>query len=129
VRVYLPQMTTQIPACNDCLRPAYAPGEVVKPCGPRRKRCAACRRTYRAWVQRQYWWHRGGAQRHKHNGLRRERMAQRAERSRLNKALWGTYRTMYAGADADWPSFRAAALGLPMPESPEHFRWQQDPEP
>jgi hypothetical protein len=121
-RVYLPQMT--IPACNDCLRPAYRPGESVKRRGSHRKRCPACRRTHRAWVQRQYWWHRGGAERHKHNGLRRERMTEKASRREVNKELWRIYRMMYVGSDSDWPSFRAAALNLPMPSMPECFARQ-----
>jgi hypothetical protein len=61
--------------------------------------------------------------------MRRQRMAEKAKRSQFNKELWRTYRTMYAGAEADWPSFRAAALGLPMPESPEYFKWQKGPTP
>jgi hypothetical protein len=80
-------------------------------------------------MQRRYWWDRGGAQRHKWNGIRRERTVVNVSRRQINRELWQMYREMYFGADADWPSFRAAALGLPMPESPGYFKWQKEPKP
>ncbi len=84
-----------------------------------REFCRSCSRKRRSWRYRRWWHSRGGAQRHKWNRIRRERMAEKASRRQANTELWRTYRMMYAGADSDWPSFRAAALGQPMPEMPQ----------
>jgi len=42
-------------------------------------------------MQRRYWWYRGGAQRHKWNSIRRQRMAEKAKRSQRRKGLWRAY--------------------------------------